>query len=378
VFILATTDAHKLPETIISRTQRFTFRPYPLEQVAGHLKTLAQKEKIDIDDEALRLIAAHGEGSFRDSISLLDQTRGYGGKVDADYIRQLIGVPPLESIHELADALSAHDSHGAIAIMNRLHEQGFQAAQIARQLGQVWREQILEAGHASPMDFQLLQKLLDVPAAQNPDRYFEIVLLEFTLAESPTAAVAAPKPAIHAAKPAAKPESPKPAEPAKEKITKPKAEPQAAGQPAEAPAPPQKTAATKATKTPSAKLDETVWPQILAALKKEYNTLYGIVRMSQPDFHGGELELGFSFAFHQKQVSQAKNQKIIADIVRQVTGQEVAISCKLVKDKPKAVPAAAELAEAAHAVQPDTQPTAEKPDIASISNIFGGAELLES
>src|SRR6266568_5179085 len=81
VFILATTEAHKLPETIISRTQRFAFKPVDLPQVVAHLRAIAKQEKIDIDDDALELIAAHGEGSFRDSISLLDQMRNHDAKV---------------------------------------------------------------------------------------------------------------------------------------------------------------------------------------------------------------------------------------------------------------------------------------------------------
>src|SRR5665213_804136 len=69
VFILATTDAHKLPDTIVSRTQRFSFKPVEADKVAPHLKHIAKTEKIDITDEALELLANHGEGSFRDSIS---------------------------------------------------------------------------------------------------------------------------------------------------------------------------------------------------------------------------------------------------------------------------------------------------------------------
>src|SRR6185369_1547490 len=81
VFILATTEAHKLPETIVSRTQRFSLRPVPEEQVIKHLKTIAKGEKLHIDDDALALIAQHGEGSFRDSISLLDQASSLAEKV---------------------------------------------------------------------------------------------------------------------------------------------------------------------------------------------------------------------------------------------------------------------------------------------------------
>ena len=73
VFILATTDVEKLPATIISRTQRFSFHAIQPKEAAKHLRTIADKEKIAITDDALSLVAERGDGSFRDSISLLDQ-----------------------------------------------------------------------------------------------------------------------------------------------------------------------------------------------------------------------------------------------------------------------------------------------------------------
>src|SRR6185437_2730984 len=78
IFILATTEAHKLHETIISRTQRHEFKPVNKVQMSEHLSDIAKKEKIEISREALNLIAQHGSGSFRDSISLLDQLGGVG------------------------------------------------------------------------------------------------------------------------------------------------------------------------------------------------------------------------------------------------------------------------------------------------------------
>src|SRR6476469_2845336 len=73
IFILATTEAHKLPETIISRTQRFEFKPLAAGHMAKHLQKIAKSEKIDITPGAISLLAEFGGGSFRDSISFLDQ-----------------------------------------------------------------------------------------------------------------------------------------------------------------------------------------------------------------------------------------------------------------------------------------------------------------
>ncbi|HEX4662392.1 MAG TPA: DNA polymerase III subunit gamma/tau, partial [Candidatus Saccharimonadales bacterium] len=95
VFILATTELHKLPATIVSRTQRFTFRPISIDKIVAHLKDIAEKEKIEIDDEALQLIAQHGDGSFRDSISLLDQLGNNGAtKVTATTVEAMLGLAP--------------------------------------------------------------------------------------------------------------------------------------------------------------------------------------------------------------------------------------------------------------------------------------------
>ncbi|HVX24623.1 MAG TPA: DNA polymerase III subunit gamma/tau, partial [Candidatus Saccharimonadales bacterium] len=131
VFILATTDAHKLPETIISRTQRFTFKPVGQANVAKLLKDMAKAENVTISDEALELLAAHGEGSFRDSISLLDQASNYGEKLEVQDIQQLLGLPPAEAVASLATALPSESPAQLVQRLSDLYEQGYQAAAIA-------------------------------------------------------------------------------------------------------------------------------------------------------------------------------------------------------------------------------------------------------
>ena len=107
VFILATTEAHKLPETIISRTQRFTFKPIDMAKVVGHLKHIAKQEKLTITDEALDLIAKHGEGSFRDSIGLLDQMRNAGDSITLDDVQHVLGIAPAELIEQLLNQIAS-------------------------------------------------------------------------------------------------------------------------------------------------------------------------------------------------------------------------------------------------------------------------------
>jgi len=360
VFILATTEAHKLPETIISRTQRFTFKPVPADKVVAHLRFIAGQEGTKITDEALMLIARHGEGSFRDSISLLDQAAGQTGEVDTAFVQTMLGVPSQEVIDELAESLARHDAACVVQLLAQMQAQGYQAAKIAGQLGSMLRDRLLDAASGAPEDFALLQKLLNVPAAHEPGRYLEIILLEFALA-------------ANASRPAPN-DAGQPKEVAHQKAADPAAERPAAAQ-ADQIMPdvkPKNPAAGKpqAAAKPTAALDENLWPLVLAELKKNHNTLYGVARMAVPHVAGPDrLELGFRFAFHRKRVAEAKNQAIIARIITELSGQTPAIDC--VEIEASARPPAPE-------PNPAAQTPAADPDIASISNIFGGGELLES
>ena len=365
VFILATTESHKLPETIISRTQRFMFKPVAEEQVVAHLRSIADAEGLEISDEALALVAGYGGGSFRDSISLLDQTRGRDGAVDADFVRSLIGIPTDEAIDALSRALQAHDAAAVTQLLGSMQDQGFAAAQIAKQLSRQVRQAVI-ARQADAQSFQLLQKLLDVPAAHDPESFLLIVLLEHALAgelpaaPSPSQVAAPPTPAPQAATtpprqaavtppPAAVAKAPDP-EPAPEPVTEPE------------PAP---TLGQQITD------DGELWPAVLNQLKKTHNTLYGITRMAKPTFYEDGLELAFNFAFHQKRVNEARNKEVITNLLRQLSGREIALHCTLASGaKPSAPPPSS-------APSPQAAATVDPAALSAISNVFGSAEVLD-
>ncbi len=93
VFLLATTDPHKVPQTILSRTQRFDFKRLSLTLISDHLKNILQKENIEFEDEAITLIARKADGSMRDSLSLLDQVIAYSGsKIKSDRVMSSLGI----------------------------------------------------------------------------------------------------------------------------------------------------------------------------------------------------------------------------------------------------------------------------------------------
>ena len=124
-FVLATTEPHKMPPTIVGRCQRFDFRRLSMEQLAEHLTDIATREGVILEPSAAHAIARQAEGSARDAISLLDQASVLGGAtIDDDAIRALLGAPRGEVQHELADAVAVGDARTAFEVVDRLVQDG--------------------------------------------------------------------------------------------------------------------------------------------------------------------------------------------------------------------------------------------------------------
>jgi DNA polymerase-3 subunit gamma/tau len=339
IFILATTEAHKLPETIVSRTQRFSFKPIDKAVAATHLAAIAKSEGIQASPEVFELIAEHGDGSFRDSISLLDQSRHSAKKVTVDDVRQILGIPPQELIEQLQMAIFEGTPQQLLALLTDSSNQGYTAAIIAKQLSTSLREQLINGTNQLEAETitKLLRRLLDVPSSPNPDMLLEIILLDEILARQPHKINQATK----AEKPRSEPE------PKTESNAKPAPKP---------------VKATKAQLTADFDLEK--WPALLEVLKQRYSTLYGIMRMGQPSLEEGKLIIAFRFPFHKKRMAEARNQQIISDIIQEQGGNPIVIETIVRADIP--------LPEA-----PKPQ-DAKSDSLDTISNIFGNAEVLES
>jgi DNA polymerase-3 subunit gamma/tau len=124
-FILATTEPHKMPSTIVGRCQRFEFRRAGTETVAEHVQRVAKEEGIAVSTQAAEAIARQSEGSFRDALSLLDQATVLGGgEIDEAVLTALLGAPRAEVQYELADAVSVGDARTVFGLVNRLVQEG--------------------------------------------------------------------------------------------------------------------------------------------------------------------------------------------------------------------------------------------------------------
>lgn len=158
IFIMATTDAYKIPATITSRAQIYNFNLATPDVMKKHLESIAKKEKINIDSDALDVIIAKGGGSFRDSISLLDQISTLGDKIDRDLVISALGVPEESELDGLLEAYKQGNQEEITTILKRIINSGIKPEAIAENL----IETIIK--NPEPKLLPLLEKLPEVSA----------------------------------------------------------------------------------------------------------------------------------------------------------------------------------------------------------------------
>ncbi|MDR1695535.1 MAG: DNA polymerase III subunit gamma/tau [Endomicrobium sp.] len=135
VFILATTEQHKIPVTILSRCQRHRFKLISSKEIASAIKNIGVKEGFEIDDEALNIVVSASGGSMRDALSLLDQAvSSNSGKITGEYIRGLLGLLPKEIIASVTENLAKGDMQTILKTVKEISEQGYNVLQFARDL----------------------------------------------------------------------------------------------------------------------------------------------------------------------------------------------------------------------------------------------------
>jgi len=246
VFILATTDTHKVPATIISRTQRFDFRRLPADAIVGKLTRIASAEDAEAEPEALALIARLADGGMRDAESLLDQVLAYAGdRVTADAVREAVGLADDESIGGLLDAYLAGDAPAALDRIESLADGGRDMAQVAAQAEAEARRRLLASAAEPAMARRLaiiLRTLAEAAAAGAREGRSRLAM-ELLAVEpgSPPAVPVAAAPPSETARPApSRPAVPRPARPtpAAAAPVEPKPEPVSVAEPVTEPPPP--------------------------------------------------------------------------------------------------------------------------------------------
>ena len=195
VFILCTTESHKIPTTIASRCQQFSFRSVDFAEVVKRMEEICAKEGIETEPEVLSVLAQAGEGSVRDSLSALDQAIACcGTKLDATEVRGMLGLFSLDSLGEVSDALKSEDSRKMLDLVMELERNGRSLQHFCRELARYFRNLLVAkvAGAntrliaASGREQQRLAEVASGFSEEDLTRYLQLTLdlfkdLQFSL-----------------------------------------------------------------------------------------------------------------------------------------------------------------------------------------------------
>jgi DNA polymerase-3 subunit gamma/tau len=154
IFMMATTQAEDIPQTIRSRCQHFSFHAVKFDEIVAQLGSIAGKENIQADDEALAVLAEAGDGSVRDALSIMDQAiAGCGDRLTGELVRGLVGSVGSELLEDLMGTVARSSSEEALRLLDRLMTEGHNPAHFARQLVRFLRNAVVAkvAGSSSPL-----------------------------------------------------------------------------------------------------------------------------------------------------------------------------------------------------------------------------------
>lgn len=143
IFILATTEVHKIPATVLSRCQRHEFRRIPVAETVKTLRGICDEEKIEADEEALLLIARQSTGALRDAISLLDQLASTGKRIDLELAQTVLGTATNQLVFDLIEALLKNDPGMGMQTIHKALDGGSDPRQYARQVVEYLRNLLL-------------------------------------------------------------------------------------------------------------------------------------------------------------------------------------------------------------------------------------------
>ena len=314
VFILATTDVDKLPPTIISRTQRFSFRAIAAADAVTHLKYIADKEGILIDADALELVAVRGDGSFRDSISLLDQLQSLTDSkttITRQLVEDALGLAPAQLVETLLRAYEQKDLQTVVGTIDEAERSGLQPLVITSQLIQTARRQI----GSKPQLLPLLDQLLLVAKSTQPAIKLLTVLAAQATPKTRTAALVAPSPVVSAPiaalerlatkpKPTMRDLAPKPVAPA--------AQPTAAEPPQQA-----------KNSDPSTPAEPLNWDGLLEHTRANYVAIHSVLKKCNFTQDGNVITLYTGTAFWKKKLDAANHRLNLFNAMKAVGAENL-------------------------------------------------------
>ena len=322
IFVLATTEVHKLPDTIISRTQRHDFRLITDTDLASALEAVAKKETIAIDPEAIQLIAAQAQGGFRDALSLLDQLASRGDAITAAVVAQTAGIGDISRIQGLVEAIISHDATLALQHLEGLLRSGADPTILTEYLVAQFRSQFLAAKDEQASKLFAILRTLSRAASEQRSANIPSLPLELALWElaNPVATTPVTPPDTQATPPATSQPVAQPSETITSSQTKPKAIPMD-------------------TSIPATGLnDSVITTKALSLIKTKNNSLYAVLRSGEPHLQHDSLLIRCRFRFHKERIEEAHNRQLIEAIFSKVSGRTIELKVEHTGDQPSGAP----------------------------------------
>lgn len=323
VFVFATTEVQKLPETIISRTQRFDFRPIAHDALQQHLTHIAKSEKIKIDPQAVELIATLSRGGFRDAIGLLDQLSVSGDEITPELVRQFTGLQDPKKLEDLITISMAGDTAKVLSELQALYDEGADPVILTQQMLDMIQAKLVKTKSKEAQGLLLVaNRLHEAQAAYKYSGLPQLVLqvaLAMEKAPTPTGNK------VLAAAPVA--------EEAKANTTK--------------------SAPTKPQSDVGNSSNEAKVIKALSVIKHYNNSLYAVLRGSGLEVADDHINITCRFSFHRDRLKETRNMELIQKAFSKVFGRDMMAHIEVENQAPskeKSVDSESELVSSAMAI----------------------------
>jgi DNA polymerase III subunit gamma/tau len=327
IFILATTEIHKVPATIVSRTQRFDFKKVSIADLVTLLKRVANDVNVKISDEALVQIAQAADGGFRDGLSLLDQVITYSnGEVTEALVEDVLGLTGINTVMEFVSLLTKPDAKAAVNFISDLTYSGRDLFQFQKDFLEYLRKLLLvKVGQVQALEYANEVKARISEQAQNIELAKLMWFIELfqeagnELKNSSIPSLPLELAAVKAASGVEQRASVKAAAPSVSQVVSDESDPEVL---------------SKITSS---------WNQILEKTKEYNHSLISSLKLAQPVFaNSKELVLILPYKFHKDTIDARKNRLVVDQVIEEVTGLKLMSKPLLAKEWSGEVPSAQE------------------------------------
>ncbi|MBU0702521.1 MAG: DNA polymerase III subunit gamma/tau [Chloroflexi bacterium] len=357
IFVLATTEAQKIPDTVISRCQRFNFRRISVNEIVDRLAWMVERENIPADREALTIIARQATGSMRDAESLLDQLASYDAAgITIAEVRSALGTGASETVIQVINALAQGDVAQGLSSINAAVDEGADPRQFARQMVEYLRALLLlrlKSGIVPAHISDDMRPQMEAQAASFTPRSLARVVRLFNQAAVEARGGWQPQLPLEMAFVEAvlplETENPGPKQPAPvNPHTPPPARHSTSPPPQPTSAPARSTSPPRVAREPTAAYDASTsgagsvtpqalrnrWSELLNALRPRNLSLEALMHSCEPvAVEENVVVLGFAHKFHRSKVEEEHNKQVVEEALSDLLGQQYRVRCVLAQQE---------------------------------------------